>query len=77
MVLECGSPTAAGAARSSWLSESTSQTEHDVREESAYLLFETDEGRADFHSLRHTFITNLIGSGMHPQLAKELVRLQD
>ena len=62
------------AARSKWLAESTSQSEHDNREESGFLRFETDEGRADFHSLRHTFITHLVGSGVHPKLAKELAR---
>ena len=34
-----------------------------------------DAGRyADFHSLRHTFITNLARSGVHPKVAQDLAR---
>ena len=29
---------------------------------------------ADFHSLRHTFITNLAASGVHPKVAQDLAR---
>jgi len=29
---------------------------------------------ADFHSLRHTFITNLAMSGVHPRIAQALAR---
>ena len=29
---------------------------------------------ADFHSLRHTFITNLVRSGAHPAVAQALAR---
>lgn len=29
---------------------------------------------ADFHALRHTFITNLANSGVHPNVAKALAR---
>jgi integrase/recombinase XerD len=29
---------------------------------------------ADFHSLRHTFITRLVRAGVHPRLAQELAR---
>jgi len=44
------------------------------RERSVFLVFETDDGRADFHSHRHTFISNLASSGVHPNLAKNLAR---
>ena len=34
-----------------------------------------DAGRvADFHALRHTFITNLARSGVHPKIAQQLAR---
>jgi site-specific recombinase XerD len=62
------------AARSAWLDESGTEAERAVREESGFLLFETDDGRADFHSHRHTFISNLASSGVHPNLAKNLAR---
>ena len=29
---------------------------------------------ADFHSLRHTFITNLVRGGVHPKVAQQLAR---
>jgi site-specific recombinase XerD len=61
-------------ARTAWLNEAETPDERQDREESDFLEFETDEGRADFHSLRHTFITNLVSSGVHPKLAKELAR---
>ncbi len=32
---------------------------------------------ADFHSLRHTFITNLAQSGVHPKVAQDLARHSD
>ena len=62
------------AARATWISEANSEAQKAEREDSDFLLFETDEGRADFHALRHMFITNLAGSGVHPKLAKELAR---
>jgi len=62
------------AARSAWLDEADNEAERADREESGFLLFETDDGRADFHSHRHTFISNLANSGVHPNLAKNLAR---
>jgi site-specific recombinase XerD len=62
------------AARTQWLTEADCEAEQLEREDSDFLIFETDDGRADFHSLRHTFISNLAGSGVHPKLAKELAR---
>lgn len=40
----------------------------------AGIEYETDQGFADFHSLRHTFITNLARAGVMPNEAKELAR---
>ena len=37
--------------------------------------YQDENGRfADFHALRHTFITNLASSGVHPTVAKALAR---
>lgn len=40
----------------------------------AEIEYETDEGKADFHSLRHSFITNLAQAGVHPSDAMALAR---
>ena len=41
---------------------------------SAGIPYDTDAGIADFHSLRHTFISNLVAGGVHPKLAQQLAR---
>ncbi len=40
----------------------------------AGIAYETADGLADFHSLRHTFISNLVAGGVHPKLAQQLAR---
>lgn len=40
----------------------------------ANIPYKTDEGQADFHSLRHCFITNLARQGVHPKDAQVLAR---
>jgi integrase len=62
------------AARSNWLDEAATEVERAEREQSGFLLAENDDGKADFHALRHTFISNLASNGVHPKLAKELAR---
>jgi integrase len=43
--------------------------------EAAGISYVDDAGRyADFHALRHTFITNLARSGVHPKVAQDLAR---
>ena len=42
--------------------------------DSAGIGYETDAGFADFHSLRHTFISNLVAAGVHPKVAQQLAR---
>jgi integrase/recombinase XerD len=42
--------------------------------EAAQIPYETAEGTADFHSLRHSFITNLARAGVHPSDAMALAR---
>lgn len=63
-----------GKAREVWIDAAQTDDERLGRESSDFLLFETDDGRADFHALRHTFISNLASSGVHPKQAKELAR---
>ena len=46
--------------------------------ESAGIAYVDQSGRvADFHALRHTFITNLADSGVHPSVAQRLARHSD
>src|SRR5262249_21872211 len=43
--------------------------------EAASIEYRDDSGLvADFHALRHTFITNLANSGVHPKTAQTLAR---
>ena len=42
--------------------------------DAAGIPYATDDGVADFHSLRHTFISNLARGGVHPKLAQQLAR---
>ncbi len=43
--------------------------------EAAGIIYRDDAGRvADFHSLRHTFISNLANGGVHPKTAQLLAR---
>ncbi len=63
-----------GAARSAWIAEATGEAA-ERRSASDFLTYRTREGMvADFHSLRHTFITNLVNAGVAPKEAKELAR---
>ena len=64
------------AARAAWLKEAEHDPEeHRRREATWYLKYTDDAGRvADFHSLRHTFITNLARGGVHPKTAQTLAR---
>ncbi len=64
------------AARDAWLADAGDDgTERKRREESGFLRYQDDSGRfADFHALRHTFISNLRRAGVHPKTAQELAR---
>ncbi len=63
-------------ARSIWLAEVEKiADELQQRTESKFLKPENANGEvADFHALRHTFITLLASSGVHPKVAQELAR---
>jgi hypothetical protein len=57
------------------LGEAKVGKEKEQREASDFLAYRDREGGvADFHSLRHTFITNLVNAGVMPKDAKELAR---
>jgi integrase len=65
-------------ARDAWIQEAVkANDEHEVkrREQSSYLAYRDADGRyADFHALRHTFITNMAKSGVSPKAAQSLAR---
>ena len=63
-------------ARSIWLAEVEKiADEHERRTDSSFLKPVNARGEvADFHALRHTFITMLASSGVHPKVAQQLVR---
>ncbi len=42
--------------------------------DAAGIAYVTQDGVADFHSLRHTFISNLVAGGVHPKVAQQLAR---
>ena len=62
-------------ARTIWINGAETVSERRTREESSFLAYKDDAGRvADFHALRHTFITSLAAGGVHPKLAQQLAR---
>ena len=63
-------------ARSIWLAEVEKiSDQHERRTESKFLKPENANGEvADCHALRHTFITMLASSGVHPKVAQVLAR---
>ncbi len=62
-------------ARKAWLDGCQTQQEREQASESTFLLPLDAAGRhADFHSLRHTFISNLAAGGVHPKTAQTLAR---
>ncbi len=63
------------AARSGWLCEGTDVAERALREAMDFLSYRDAAGRvADFHALRHTFLTLLAAGGVHPKTAQSLAR---
>ena len=66
------------SARDAWVANGLSEAERAARRESSYLSYRDEAGLvADFHSLRHSFISNLARSGVHPKLAQSLARHSD
>jgi len=66
------------AARRFWIAEADDPVEQEARRKSEFLLYENNAGLfADFHGLRHTFITNLRDAGVDPKTAQKLARHSD
>jgi integrase len=62
-------------ARAAWIAEAADGAERDRREGSSFLAYRDEGGRvADFHALRHTFITRLVRAGVRPKEAQALAR---
>jgi integrase len=65
------------AARASWLDE-VEGAERTKRERADILVYEDSAGRfADFHALRHSYISLITRGGVHPKLAQQLARHSD
>lgn len=65
-------------ARQVWLSEAKDDAERQTRLTSDFLRYQDSSGKfADFHSLRHTFITNLSRANVSPKVAQQLARHSD
>lgn len=63
------------AARKKWIKEAKTPKEKAERERSDFLKYQDSAGKfADFHSNRHTFITNLERAGVSPRTAQTLAR---
>lgn len=66
------------AARDRWLAEAQTPEERARRLQSDFLCYASHAGLyADFHSLRHLFITNLERAGLSPKMAQTLARHSD
>jgi integrase/recombinase XerD len=66
------------AAREKWIKEAKTDKEKRAREKSDFLKYQNASGLfADFHSNRHTFITNLERVGVSPRRAQSLARHSD
>ena len=66
------------AARRFWIAETDDPEERQRREESEFLVYKNKAGLfADFHGLRHTFISNLGKAGVAPKTAQILTRHSD
>jgi len=63
------------AARQAWLKEAASNEQRNERRQSTFLAYRDSSGRvADFHALRHTYISRLVASGANIKVAQELAR---
>ncbi len=67
------------SAREKWIDEAKDDEElRKEREDSDFLCYQDENGLfADFHSNRHTFITNLERAGVSPRTAQSLARHSD
>jgi len=65
-------------AKAKWVKEASTPEEQEERRTSGLLEYQDEDGLfADFHSNRHTFITNLERAGVSPRTAQSLARHSD
>jgi len=63
------------AGREAWLNEAPSEKDRKEREKVSFLAYRDASGRvADFHALRHTYISRPVRSGANIKVAQELAR---
>jgi len=63
------------AGRNAWLEDAPSKKVRKEREKTPFLKYRDAAGRvADFHALRHTYISRLVRSGANIKVAQELAR---
>jgi len=66
------------SARTFWVAEAETEKEEKKRLYADFLLYRDEKGKfADFHCLRHTFITNLGKAKVSPKMAQTLARHSD
>ena len=62
-------------ARQAWLQSFQDERQRDEMAQSDFLAYRDADGRvADFHALRHTYISRIVRSGATPKVAQELAR---
>jgi integrase len=63
------------AARDAWIKKAPTEKERKERSQTTFLAYRDGAGRvADFHALRHTYISRLVASGANIKVAQELAR---
>jgi integrase len=66
------------SARNFWIAKAENEEDKKLRETSDCLKYRDSQGKfADFHALRHTFITNLSLANVSPKTAQALARHSD
>ena len=66
------------AARDKWIEEAKTEAEKKRRLKTDFLCYCNHDGLfADFHSMRHLFITSLERAGISPKMAQTLARHSD
>ena len=61
-------------ARSSWIADARTDAERELRSNSPILQFRNDSGQADFHALRHTYLSRLGRAGVSAKAMQKLAR---
>lgn len=66
------------SARKIWIGEAKGDAERKTARKSDFLRYKRSKGfNADFHAMRHTFITNLCRANVSPKTAQALARHSD